>query len=102
MKLKSYFSTSVEAAMDLARKELGEDALLVNARLSGAMLMAAKLTGANLQGADLTGADLRGADLRGADLAGSIFLTQSQVDAARGDAGTRLPLPLSIPAHWPD
>ena len=32
MRLKSYFSASVEAAMQLARKELGEDALLVNAR----------------------------------------------------------------------
>lgn len=32
MKLKSYFSETVEAAMELARKELGEDALLVNAR----------------------------------------------------------------------
>jgi len=32
MKLKSYFSGSVEGAMELARKELGDDALLVNAR----------------------------------------------------------------------
>lgn len=32
MKLKSYFSGTVEAAMELARKELGEDALLVHAR----------------------------------------------------------------------
>ena len=32
MQLKSYFSGTVEAAMELARKELGEDALLVNAR----------------------------------------------------------------------
>ncbi len=32
MKLKSYFSATVEAAMEQARKELGEDALLVNAR----------------------------------------------------------------------
>jgi flagellar biosynthesis protein FlhF len=32
MKLKSYFSGSVEAATELARAELGEDALLVNAR----------------------------------------------------------------------
>lgn len=32
MKLKSYFSGTVEAAVDLARRELGEDALLVNAR----------------------------------------------------------------------
>ncbi len=32
MKLKSYFSGTVEAAMELARKELGDEALLVNAR----------------------------------------------------------------------
>lgn len=32
MKLKSYFSGTVEAAMELARQELGEEALLVNAR----------------------------------------------------------------------
>ncbi len=32
MKLKSYFSGTVEAAMELARKELGEDALLIHAR----------------------------------------------------------------------
>jgi len=34
MKLKSYFSGTVEAAMERARRELGEDALLVNARPS--------------------------------------------------------------------
>src|SRR5438128_1750466 len=32
MKLKSYFSGSVEEAVETARKELGEDSLLVNAR----------------------------------------------------------------------
>jgi flagellar biosynthesis protein FlhF len=32
MRLKSYFSGTVEAAMELARKELGEDALLVHSR----------------------------------------------------------------------
>ena len=34
MKLKSDFSGTVQSAMELARKELGEDALLVNARPS--------------------------------------------------------------------
>lgn len=34
MKLKSYFSGTVEAAMEMARTELGEDALLINARPS--------------------------------------------------------------------
>lgn len=32
MRLKSYFSGTVEAAMELAHQELGEDALLINAR----------------------------------------------------------------------
>jgi uncharacterized protein YjbI with pentapeptide repeats len=75
---------------------------LRGASLRGAVLIGADLRGADLRGADLTGADLRGADLRGADLAGSIFLTQSQVDTARGDVGTQLPPPLSSPAHWAD
>src|SRR5262249_46144329 len=36
MQLKGYFSGTVEAAMELARKELGEDALLANARPAAA------------------------------------------------------------------
>lgn len=73
---------------------------LVGRDLRGAYLIGADLRGADLRGADLIGADLRGARLDGADLRGSIFLTQPQVDAARGDAGTRLPPPLRRPAHW--
>ncbi|MEU5997973.1 MULTISPECIES: pentapeptide repeat-containing protein [unclassified Streptomyces] len=68
--------------------------------LRGAYLIAADLRGADLRQADLIGADLRDADLRGADLTGSIFLTQSQVNAAKGDAGTKLPPALARPAHW--
>jgi uncharacterized protein YjbI with pentapeptide repeats len=74
---------------------------LRGANLRGAYLIGADLRGADLSRADLTGADLRGADLRGADLTGSLFLTQSQLDAARGDAGTRLPSSLTRPAVWP-
>ncbi|WP_107501499.1 pentapeptide repeat-containing protein [Streptomyces viridosporus] len=68
--------------------------------LRGAYLIAADLTGADLRGADLIGADLRGADLTDADLTGAFFLTQPQLDAARGSAGTRLPESLARPAHW--
>ena len=75
-------------------------ASLRGASLRGARLLGADLAGADLAGADLTGADLRGADLTGADLTGAIFLTQSQLDAARGDAATRLPACLARPAHW--
>ena len=31
----------------------------------------------------------------------ALFVTQAQLDAAEGDTGTRLPPPLTRPAHWP-
>ncbi|MGC5022916.1 pentapeptide repeat-containing protein [Micromonospora sp. DT47] len=82
---------------------LGAD--LRGARLAGANLRGASLVGADLRGADLrladvTGADLRGADLRGADLSGTLFLHQSQLDAAHGDRRTVLPPALRHPGHW--
>jgi uncharacterized protein YjbI with pentapeptide repeats len=88
------------AGADLIGRDL-RDTDLRGASLRGAALIGADLSGADLRGADLTGADLRGADLRGADLTGSIFVTQSQLEAARGNASTRLPPPLTTPAHWP-
>ena len=54
----------------------------------------------DLKGADLIGADFRGADLIGADLTGSLFLIQSQLDAAKGDSDTKLPPSLTRPKHW--
>ncbi|MFJ9242056.1 pentapeptide repeat-containing protein [Streptomyces sp. NPDC101776] len=73
---------------------------LSRANLRGACLIAADLTGADLRGADLIGADLRDTDLTDADLTGAFFLTQPQVNAARGSAGTRLPESVVRPAHW--
>ncbi|WP_221356967.1 pentapeptide repeat-containing protein [Streptomyces beigongshangae] len=73
---------------------------LRGADLRGAYLIAADLTGADLRGADLIGADLRDADLTDADLTGALFLTQPQLDAARGGAGTGLPASLARPGHW--
>lgn len=70
------------------------------ADLRGAYLVGADLRGADLRRADLLGADLRGADLSAADLDACLFLTQSQVQAARGDAATVLPSGLQRPAHW--
>ncbi|RSN05593.1 hypothetical protein DMB42_26925 [Nonomuraea sp. WAC 01424] len=70
------------------------------ANLRGAYLIGADLRGADLRLADLIGADLRGADLSGADLTGSVFLTQAQVNAAKGSRATRLPASLTHPAHW--
>ena len=102
-------SELVRAEFRNERKELrGAD--LIGANLAGADLRGSSLRGANLIGADLshadlrmadlTGADLRGADIKGADLSESIFLIQSQVDAAKGDGGTTLSASLTHPRHW--
>lgn len=105
------------AASELARAEVrhkknhrGDDLIgadlegadLRGASLRGAYLIGADLRGADMRLADVIGADLRGADVRGADLTGAIFLIQSQLDAAKGDAGTRVPSFLTHPAHWLD
>jgi uncharacterized protein YjbI with pentapeptide repeats len=73
---------------------------LRGANLRGAYLIAADLTGADLRGADLIGADMRDTDLTDADLTGAFFLTQPQLNAARGSAGTRLPESVTRPVHW--
>jgi hypothetical protein len=84
---------------DLIGKDLsGAD--LRGASLRGAYLIGANLSGADMRMADLIGADFRGADLSGADLTDSIFLTQSQLDAAKGDPDTKLPPSLTRPTHW--
>jgi uncharacterized protein YjbI with pentapeptide repeats len=73
---------------------------LRGANLRGALLIGADLSGADLRLADVIGADFRAADLGGADLTETIFLTQSQLNAAKGDELTRLPTSLARPTHW--
>lgn len=84
---------------DLIGRDLSKQDLR-GANLRGAYLIGANLTRADLRLADLIGADLRAANLSGADLSTAIFLTQSQLDAATGDARTALPDSLTHPAHW--
>jgi uncharacterized protein YjbI with pentapeptide repeats len=66
----------------------------------GAYLIGADLSRSDLRWADLIGADLRDTDLSGADLSTALFLTQAQLDAAKGDAGTALPPSLRAPKYW--
>lgn len=73
---------------------------LVGADLRGACLIAANLRGADLSGADLIGADLRDADLSGTNLTNSIFLTQAQLNTAKGNSNTRIPSRLTRPNYW--
>jgi uncharacterized protein YjbI with pentapeptide repeats len=73
---------------------------LRGADLRNARLLGADLRGADLGRADLLGADLRGADIRAADVSETLYLTQSQVGAARGDGATSIPADLRRPLHW--
>jgi uncharacterized protein YjbI with pentapeptide repeats len=84
---------------DLVGKDLRRTDLRA-ANLRGAYLIGADLRDADLSWTDLIGADLRDADLRGARLRTALFLTQPQVDSARGDNGTALPDGLRRPDHW--
>ncbi len=92
------------AAADRSRQDLAGRRLPGDHRGSsfrGAVLIRADLHDADLRDTDLLGADLRDADLRGADLSTALFLTQPQVNSARGSAATRVPEQLSRPGHWP-
>lgn len=73
---------------------------LRGANLRGAYLIATDLRGADLRGADLIGADFRDTDVSGADLTDTLFLTQVQLNAAKGDVSTKLPSGFTRPPHW--
>lgn len=77
-----------------------KSANLQGVNLRGAFLIAANLKNADLRKADFIGADLRDADLSGANLTGCIFLTQAQVNSAKGNKDTRLPQYFKVPDHW--
>lgn len=67
---------------------------------SMAFLIAANLEGCSLRGTNFLGADLRDTNIRNTDLSESIFLTQGQVNSAKGNRGTKLPPKLTYPKMW--
>jgi uncharacterized protein YjbI with pentapeptide repeats len=89
------------AGHDLAGRDLRQTDLR-RADLRGAVLIAVDLREVTLDRTDLLGADLRDADFSGADLSSALFVTQPQLNSARGSAGTVLPPGLRRPGHWPD
>jgi Pentapeptide repeats (8 copies) len=89
----------VRAHSDLAGVDL-RGVPLDGADLRGALLIGADLRGTTLHLTDLLGADLRDARLHGADVRDALFLTQTQLNAARGDASTTVPGHLHRPRHW--
>ncbi|MEG0051073.1 MAG: pentapeptide repeat-containing protein [Terrisporobacter sp.] len=73
---------------------------LLGGNLAGSLLIAANLKDCDLSGAMVIGADMRDANLCGANLENCIFLTQSQINTAKGDSKTKLPKGLIKPSHW--
>lgn len=67
---------------------------------SMSLLIAANLEQANLYGANFLGADLRDTNIQNTDLSQSLFLTQMQVNAAKGNSSTILPPYLTKPTFW--
>ncbi len=66
----------------------------------GTLMIAANLSHADLRKTDFIGADLRDADLSDANLTSAIFLTQSQINSAKGNIHTKIPIYLKRPDHW--
>lgn len=86
-------------ATDLAGADL-RNTNLAGISLRGACLIAADLRNVDLSGTEVIGADFRDANIKGADLSRSIYLTQVQVNVAKGDNATKLPQFLTPPVHW--
>jgi uncharacterized protein YjbI with pentapeptide repeats len=87
------------AGQDLVGRDLRETDL-ARADLRGALLIAADLREVTMDRTDVLGADLRDADVSGADLSTALFLTQPQLNTARGDTATELPGGLRRPLAW--
>lgn len=63
-------------------------------------LMVADLSECKLDQTNFLGADLRDDDLRNTDLSHSYFLTQGQINSAKGNSETKLPIYLNMPDAW--
>lgn len=68
--------------------------------LSMKLLIACDFSGCRLDGANFLGADTRDANFSNADLRECVFLTQAQVNSARGNRKTLLPGHLDYPVTW--
>lgn len=64
------------------------------------LLIAANLVQANLYGANFLGADMRDTNICDTDLSQCLFLTQFQINSAKGNSNTILPPYLHKPKTW--
>ena len=67
---------------------------------SMSLMIEANLEGCSLYHTNFLGADMRGCNIKNADLSESVFLTQMQINSAKGNSNTRIPENLSRPVSW--
>lgn len=90
-----------KTSMDYMGKDLhGKN--LAGTDFSMSYLIAANLEKADLRGANFLGADMRDANIKDTDLSRSLFLTQMQINSAKGNRRTKLPVYISRPEEWTD
>lgn len=66
----------------------------------GAYLIASDMRNSDLRAVNFIGADLRDVNFSGANLSSSMYLTQMQINSAKGDEKTKLPFYIDRPSHW--
>lgn len=102
---RSNFTRAYLNGANLSKGDFGRSifngAELVAVNLRSTNVGRASFVGARLSGADFTRAFTFGMHVEGTDLSGVKGLTQEQVDAACGDAKTRLPAGLLPSKSWP-
>ncbi|MCB7302661.1 pentapeptide repeat-containing protein [Bariatricus massiliensis] len=76
----------------------GQD--MSGADLSTKLLIAANFEKCRFHGTVFLGADTRDANFKNADLSEAVFLTQGQVNSAKGNRNTKLPYHLEYPPTW--
>ena len=68
--------------------------------LSMKLLIAANFDSCKFDNTIFLGADTRDANFNDADLTKALFLTQGQVNSAKGNRNTKLPKHLNYPVTW--
>lgn len=68
--------------------------------LSMKLLIAADFDGCKFDGTIFLGADTRDTNFSNADLREAVFLTQGQINSAKGNRNTKLPVHLDYPVTW--
>lgn len=82
----------------MGKKLKGKDLRATDFR--GAYLIASDMRNTDLRAVNFIGADIRDVNFSGANLSTSMYLTQMQINSAKGDAKTTLPPYINRPTHW--